>query len=721
MVETIILATGVLISAFTGLFVITRNPKHIVNRTYAVLTVSLVFFPVANYLSLQTTNRLFYVRTVLFLSTIAVASLYYLIVVLRDKKSNLALWQGVGIFYTILVAILSYTPFVFSGLTGGPEPLPVPNIGAILYFSHLVLFLVSSYVLLIKQVRSTSGTEKQQFLLMLIGVSPMILLAPLTGFVMPVIFHNAGLIFLSPIYGTFFVCMIGYAIIKHRLFDVRLIVARSLGYLLSIFNFGVIYGVLAFYVVGNTVLSEHTISRSQEVIYTVLAVTLAFTFQPLRKFFDRITNRIFYRDAYDPQVFLDRLNKVLVGTIELEPLLRKSALIIQENLKAEFCLFELKETETAGQRVIGTQSRQFTQDDINFVRHLTPHIHHKVIVTDYLETDQAELRMVLQTYDIAVLGRLIGSTKKVAEGSGYLILGPKKSGNPYSQQDIKILEIIVNELVIAIDNALRFEEIENFNVTLQQKVNEATKQLRETNEKLKEIDQTKDDFISMASHQLRTPLTSIKGYLSMVLEGDGGTLNPAQQKMLNQAFTSSQRMVYLISDLLNVSRLRTGKFVVETQPADLSKVIESEIEQLTETAKLHGIQLIYNKPQHFPMLMLDETKIRQVIMNFIDNALYYTPSGGHITVTLDDRPDTVEFTVTDDGIGVPASERPHMFTKFYRASNAKKARPDGTGLGLFMAKKVVIAHGGAIIFSSREGKGSTFGFTLAKAKLTVQA
>jgi len=225
----------------------------------------------------------------------------------------------------------------------------------------------------------------------------------------------------------------------------------------------------------------------------------------------------------------------------------------------------------------------------------------------------------------------------------------------------------------------------------------------------------------MASHQLRTPLTSVKGYVSMVLDGDGGQINETQRKLLTQSFLSAQRMVYLISDLLNVSRLKTGKFVIEPAESHLDRVIEEEVEQLAETVKGRGLEMEYHKPENFPALMLDETKIRQVIMNFIDNAIYYTPSGGHIDVYLVDKPDSIEFTVVDNGIGVPKHEQHHLFTKFYRAKNARNARPDGTGLGIFMAKKVVIAQGGAVIFKSVEHKGSTFGFTFPKAKLLPQA
>lgn len=178
-------------------------------------------------------------------------------------------------------------------------------------------------------------------------------------------------------------------------------------------------------------------------------------------------------------------------------------------------------------------------------------------------------------------------------------------------------------------------------------------------------------------------------------------------------------MVFLIADLLNLSRLKTGKFVVELKPTNLAEVIQGEVEQLTATAADRNLSLVYNRPDPFPVLLLDETKIRQVIMNFVDNAIYYTPAGGKIEINLRENDDAIEFTVKDNGIGVPDSEQHHLFNKFYRAKNAQKARPDGTGLGLFMAKKVIVAQGGALVFQSVVGKGSTFGFTFSKNKHKV--
>src|SRR5690606_37945782 len=155
----------------------------------------------------------------------------------------------------------------------------------------------------------------------------------------------------------------------------------------------------------------------------------------------------------------------------------------------------------------------------------------------------------------------------------------------------------------------------------------------------------------------RTPLTSVKGYLSMVLEGDAGKLNEQQEKLLTQAFISSQRMVYLIADLSNVSRLRTGKFIIEAAQTNLPTITEGELEQHKETAAAKGLSLQFEKPADFPLLTLDETKIRQLIMNFIDNAIYYTPAGGEIKVALQAKPHSVEFTVTDTGLGVPKADQ----------------------------------------------------------------
>ncbi len=255
---------------------------------------------------------------------------------------------------------------------------------------------------------------------------------------------------------------------------------------------------------------------------------------------------------------------------------------------------------------------------------------------------------------------------------------------------------------------------------LQRQIDDATVELRRANDELRRLDEVKDEFVSMASHQLRTPLTSVKGYLSMVLEGDAGAINNDQRKLLKEAFTSSERMVRLIGDFLNVSRLQNGRFTIDcSTQVDLSHIVTQEIANVKEIAASRGIGIAYHQPAHYPVLYIDEDKIRQVIMNFLDNAIFYSGDSKAITVRLYTSEGAAIFEVVDHGIGVPVSAQKRLFTKFFRAENAQLQRPDGTGVGLYLAKQVTVGHGGKIIFQSTEGKGSTFGFRLPIKKLST--
>lgn len=618
--------------------------------------------------------------------------------------------------YLLFIPALALSPFSFTGAIiqsiSPSEGSFESKVGSL--YAVQTAFLVGVFLyaisLILRFYFKAKGTEKVQAGLILLSfIIPIVIV-----FITNVIFvDSARAQLISPTAFLLMVAIQAYAIIKHKLFDIRLIVARSLGYILTLSTLVGVY-VFAIFGLSEKFFDTESINGLQQAMYILATLIFGFSLSPLKRFFDRQTNKLFYRDAYDSQVLLDELNKILVGNIDIQPLLRQCAELFESTLKAEYCTFIIKETDDTVRRVIGSKKVNLDEEQILELSSQNHKID-QIIVADELEESQTTLKTMLSKNNVSILARLAPAGKNAVE-QGYLVLGAKRSGNLYNKQDLQVLDIIANELVIAIQNALRFEEIEAFTVTLQEKVNDATRQLRRTNEKLKALDETKDEFISMASHQLRTPLTAVKGYVSMVVEGDAGKLNKQQKELLDQAFASSQRMVYLIADLLNVSRLKTGKFVIENKSTQLADVVEAELAQLKEVAAGKQQTLTYTKPAKFPELMLDETKIRQVIMNFTDNALHYTPNGGHIEVKLEDKGQTIEFTVVDDGLGVPKSEQHHLFGKFFRAGNARKARPDGTGLGLFMAKKVIIAQGGAVIFSSTEGKGSTFGFTMPKSK-----
>ncbi|MEX0881559.1 MAG: ATP-binding protein, partial [Candidatus Saccharimonadales bacterium] len=691
-----------------GLFTLSKNVRSATNILFAVLCSALIGWTTANYFSvnLKEPEQIFTSIKVIFAFVVLQNMAFFLFVsIFPAIRSNLnKLKSRIYIYLSLAIGILALVGVYFQGYEyksdGEFKLLASPPI--VLFILHAAFSIGWGMKRLFLRYSSASGVLRNQLLYLITASILLLVLVPLTNFVLPIAFKNTTFIAFSPLYTFFFAAIIAYAIVRQKLFNIRLVVARSAAYAMVVGTLALIYGGLIFtvsrVVVGDSDLSELV----RQGINIVFALILVFSFQPIKRFFDRYTNRLFYRDAYNSQDVLDEINSLLTSQISLKTITHDSLRIICHHLKIDGGHFLVMEQAS----IYRTASYGQVSEPITFVHPEDLKIFKKsMIIVD--ELVRGETKEFLDKHRLSVALRLVTQEGVV----GYIFLSGKQSGNIYTRQDLDLLGILTDEMAIAVQNARAFEEIQQFNITLQQKIEEATRELRRVNARLREIDKTKDEFISMASHQLRTPLTAVKGYLSMVLEGDVGPVKKAEKEMIKRAFDGAQRMVYLIGDMLNVSRLQTGKFVIENQPTNLAELVAGEVSQLQEAVENKQLKLTYHKPAKFPTLSLDETKIRQVVMNFLDNALYYTPSGGSITADLSASDEAITFTVTDTGLGVPASVQHHLFSKFYRADNARKMRPDGTGLGLFMAKKVIAAQGGAIIFKSTEGKGSTFGFS----------
>lgn len=548
---------------------------------------------------------------------------------------------------------------------------------------------------------------RAQVRIILAGVIATAAVALVTNLLLPLLLGNNDLYWLASVSTLGFVAATAYAIIKEGLFDVRLAVMRSITYVVSLVTIiGIYYATVS--LVARVIMQDQS---AVDVVFSPLTILPAliflFTFQPVKRFFDRLTNKLFFRDRYKSEDFFAEFGQLLASTTDLRSLLERASERIGATFKAEQVLFHLYYGDDLDRHMtVGTRRHtKLPQSDAELLNEYSRTAKKAIILTDYV--DELKVRRMLSSHRVALVMPLIRGDRVI----GYLMLGDHRSGY-YTNRDLVVLAGIGNGLIVAIQNALSLHEVKELNATLQQRIDVATKELRSYNAQLKHLDEVKDEFISMASHQLRTPLTSVKGYISMVLDGDAGKITPQQQKLLTEAFSSSERMVHLIADFLNVSRLQTGRFMIEKSLIDIKKVVSHEVENLTVMANGHGMKLKFVSKSKTIAVMADESKMREVIMNYIDNAIYYSKPGSTITVSFEQVPDGCEMRVTDTGIGVPKEEQARLFNKFFRATNARKQRPDGTGVGLYLARRVITGHGGKIIFESTEGKGSTFGFWL---------
>jgi len=229
----------------------------------------------------------------------------------------------------------------------------------------------------------------------------------------------------------------------------------------------------------------------------------------------------------------------------------------------------------------------------------------------------------------------------------------------------------------------------------------------------KSIERMKTEFVSIAAHQLRTPLSAIKWALSLLLEGDVGELSVEQKSFIEKSYVSNERMIVLINDLLDVARIEEGRYVYKLVPAKLENLAQAAQNACKELAAKRNIKLEYQKPASpLPEIMIDAEKITITIQNLVENAIKYTPPGGQVTISVKHDINKVELSVKDTGVGVSPQQKDRLFTKFFRAANVMRMETDGTGLGLFIAKNIIEAHGGKIWCQSEENKGSTFSFSL---------
>lgn len=229
---------------------------------------------------------------------------------------------------------------------------------------------------------------------------------------------------------------------------------------------------------------------------------------------------------------------------------------------------------------------------------------------------------------------------------------------------------------------------------------------------LAEANQMKSEFVSITTHQLRTPLSSSKWSLNLLLDDRLCQLNEREKEYFDIIKISTERMIKLVNDLLDVSRIEQNRLDLRPEKFSLINLLKSLTKELKPLAQAQNILLELTNDENLPMVFADASRIRLVAQNLIDNAIKYTDEGGKVKIKIFPQNNYLKIEVQDSGVGIPENQQKQIFQKFFRSDNMKKLQVEGTGLGLFIAKAIAEASGGKIGFESKEGRGSTFWFTL---------
>lgn len=280
---------------------------------------------------------------------------------------------------------------------------------------------------------------------------------------------------------------------------------------------------------------------------------------------------------------------------------------------------------------------------------------------------------------------------------GVLIVSHKQSLHMLSEYDWDLLQRLVSMVGIALDNAILYNEVQ------------------ETNQKLKVLDKLKDEFVSLASHELRTPMTAIKSYLWLFLEDNRQKLSDQQKMYVERAYTSTDRLINLVNDMLNVSRIESGRLIINKAYIDLPSTVAAAVAEVAPVAKEQKKTLTLLPSTQPITVYADSDKIKQVLLNLIGNSIKFTPDGGQISVSVSVKEGYAYVNVKDTGRGISQQDIGKLFKKFgiVGSTSVLTHGAQSTGLGLYISKSIVNLHGGKIgAYSDGENKGSLFSFSL---------
>lgn len=707
-----------LVALVFGILVFFKDKRNIVKQTVGLITLSTAVWGFGYWFWLTSSEHsvaLFWSRVLSVGSTLIPLFYFHWIMALlglHKKKERL-----IRLFYILtgIFIMLGFTQYFIKDVE--PRSVfpfwPVPGLAYhfYLFFSYAVM-VVYTGVNIIRSYRSSFGYKKEQL--------KYIIIASVLGFgggatnfflwyKIPILPYGTALVFLYPILFT-------YAVVKYRLMDIRRLVSKSLIYFVLVLMVAFAFTSITF-LTASVFESVTRISKLMVALLVSLIVVLGI--DPLKKFLSLWTDKIFFRGKVDYANVLTETSTIIAKEIFLDRLVDS----LMKKLSSEL---KIKKVDIYLSREKSGQLESCNNDACSRIDNKSPLYsylltQHGPLVVEELEGRLGDLTEGKSKHKLASLleqleemgAVFVMPIYKEGELAGAIICGEKLSGDVYSDEDINLFEVLAPQLALALDKSSLYEESLAFGRKLKVEVDKATRDLKKANKRLIDLDKLKTEFISVASHQLRTPLSGVKGYLSMLLDGDFGFLSDVQKKVINDLYNNNERLVRLVNVFLNISRIESGRLRLDKKQANFSVLLKSAVNQMVTAAKNKQLTLEYvGSKGKIPKLEIDADKIMDVVLNLIDNAIKYSVQGA-IKVKAMVEAKTVRVEVSDEGVGIEKDQLDKLFNKFIRGRGAGKLNTSGSGLGLFIAKKIIEMHGGKIWGESRgKNQGSVFIFEL---------
>ncbi len=713
--QILFLAVASISSLVLGIWVYFNNPKSATNQIFGILGFFVSVWVIAMYLAQAPQfidSALLITRLTIFFAAPMNALFFLLAYTIPENSLKIGKrWLAALLTATLLIMVLALTPYVFQRVdvvNGFPNPVPGPALA--LFGLVSIAENIGAVYILARRLRHAQGSIKEQLRFVMLGIMLMFGAIVAAIFLPVLLFGNATLVPLAPAFTIVFLAMTAYAVIYHRLLDVRLIVARTISFIAANFILAFVYGLVVY-----LLLTGLPLVLQSSALYTVDVLILAaslLSFGYVEKTVANLTNKIFFRREYDPEVLFDQLTRLMVDTLDLNILTHNilKKLIDEMNImKGVFIVFDNhKISDVEG---IGYSADQIKAVNFDALFHYQEGIPHLV----FEDIAESPLKELFRKIDISFALPISVDNKDVA----ILLLGKKLSGDVYFNRDIQFLELFAREAGIAIQNARSYNEIKLFNKELESRVEARTKDLEESQErereKAKSVAKLKDEFFFVAAHELRAPITAIRGFLELVSESNKKIPKDLEEN-LGEIHYASDHLNQLVNDLLEIARSEADAMKINVEAVDLDALVDEIIKELGPMAKKAKVKL--RNGTFFALKALaDKSKVKEVFTNIISNRIKYNREGGLVFIQIVSVPDTdrVFVEIRDTGFGIPIEEQSKIFGKFFRATNENTNKVLGTGLGLFLTRMLVQKMGGDISFTSIPGEGTTFSFYLTKA------